>query len=234
MRSRLVATLVVTRREGGSSVRAVIVSLVAGLTLSTVATSASAQSDINEIEIALAPSAAAGVAEFIPPDSHAPLVVDVAALADPSVLQQGGSPRTVAFEYSDGYAVRRKIHVYASLATLPLFVTEGILGSKLYDGDASDSVRSAHSAVAGGVGVLFGVNTVTGVWNLWEARKDPNGKKRRLIHGLSMLGADVGFVATGMLAPERDEEGNKSLHRNVALTSIGIATGSYLYMLFTR
>jgi hypothetical protein len=49
-----------------------------------------------------------------------------------------------------------------------------------------------------------------------------------------MLGADVGFVATGMLAPEHDEEGNKSLHRNVALTSIGIATGSYLYMLFTR
>jgi hypothetical protein len=192
--------------------------------LSAVATSANAQSD----------SPAASVAEFVPTDSHAPLVVDVAALADPSELQQGSSPRTVAFEYSDGYAVRRKIHVYASLATLPLFVTEVILGSKLYDGDASDSVRSAHSAVAGGVGVLFGVNTVTGVWNMWEARKDPNGKKRRLVHGFTMLGADVGFVATGMLAPEHDEEGNKSLHRNVALTSIGIATGSYLYMLFTR
>jgi len=192
--------------------------------LSAVATSANAQSE----------SPAANVVEFVPPDSHAPLLVDVAALADPSVPQQGGSPRTVAVEYSDGYAVRRKIHVYASLATLPLFVTEVVLGQKLYDGDASDSVRSAHSAVAGGVGVLFGVNTVTGVWNMWEARKDPNGKKRRLIHGLSMLGADVGFVATGMLAPEHDEEGNKSLHRNVALTSIGIATGSYLYMLFTR
>jgi hypothetical protein len=54
-------------------------------------------------------------------------------------LQQGGSPRTVAFEYSDGSAVRRKIHVYASLATLPLFVTEVVLGQKLDDGDASDS-----------------------------------------------------------------------------------------------
>ena len=203
--------------------RAVIV-LVAGVMLSVVATSANAQSE----------SSAASVAEFVPPNSHAPLVVDVAALADPSMLQQPGSPRVVAFEYSDAYAVRRKIHVYASLATLPLFVTEVVLGSKLYDGDASDSVRSAHSAVAGGIGVLFGVNTVTGVWNMWEARKDPNGKKRRLIHGLTMLGADVGFVATGMLAPEHDEEGNKSLHRNVALTSIGIATGSYLYMLFTR
>jgi hypothetical protein len=215
-------------------VRAVIVSIVAALTLSAVATSADAQSDINEINVAVSAPATADVAEFVPPDSHAPLIIDVAALADPAALQQGGSPRTVAFEYSDAYAVRRKIHVYASLATLPLFVTEVILGSQLYDGEASDSVRSAHSAVAGGVGVLFGVNTVTGVWNMWEARKDPNGKKRRLIHGLTMLGADVGFVATGMLAPEHDEEGNKSLHRNVALTSIGIATGSYLYMLFTR
>lgn len=213
--------------------RAVIVSLVAGLTLSALATSANAQSNIDQNELTLLPSAAS-VADLAPPDSHAPLLVDIAALADPSALQQGGSPRTVAFEYSDAYAVRRKIHVYASLATLPLFVTEIILGSKLYDGGASDSVRSAHSAVAGGVGVLFGVNTVTGVWNMWEARKDPNGKKRRLIHGLTMLGADVGFVATGMLAPDDDEEGNKSLHRNVALTSIGIATGSYLYMLFTR
>lgn len=204
--------------------RTVVVSFVVGLTLSAGATSANAQSD----------SPDASVAAFVPPDSHAPLLVDIAALADPSALQQAGSPRTVAFEYSDGYAVRRKIHVYASLATLPLFATEVILGSKLYDGDASDSVRSAHSAVAGGIAVLFGVNSVTGVWNMWEARKDPNGKKRRLIHGLTMLGADAGFVATGMLAPEHDEEGNKSLHRNVALTSIGIATGSYLYMLFTR
>lgn len=214
--------------------RAVVVVVAAGLTLSALATSANAQSEINQTGITPLQSATESVAELVPPDAHVPLLVDLAALADPSALQQGGSPRTVAFEYSDAYAVRRKIHVYASLATLPLFVTEGILGSKLYDGDASDSVRSAHSAVAGGIGVLFGVNTVTGVWNMWEARKDPNGKKRRLIHGLSMLGADVGFVATGMLAPEHDEEGNKSLHRNVALTSIGIATGSYLYMLFTR
>lgn len=214
--------------------RAVVVVVAAGLTLSALATSANAQSEINQTGITPLQSATESVAELVPPDAHVPLLVDLAALADPSALQQGGSPRTVAFEYSDAYAVRRKIHVYASLATLPLFVTEGILGSKLYDGEASDSVRSAHSAVAGGIGVLFGVNTVTGVWNMWEARKDPNGKKRRLIHGLSMLGADVGFVATGMLAPEHDEEGNKSLHRNVALTSIGIATGSYLYMLFTR
>jgi len=160
---------------------------------------------------------------------------ETVAFADPVLLsQQAGTPRTVAFEYSEAYAVRRKIHVYASLATAPLFVTQYILGDKLYDGDASDSVRSAHSAVAAGIGVLFGVNTVTGVWNLVEARKDPNGRKRRWIHGLSMLGADVGFLATSMTAPDDDEEGDKSLHRNLAITSVSVATASYLYMLFTR
>jgi hypothetical protein len=164
---------------------------------------------------------------------------DAAAFADPALLsQQAGTPRATAFEYSDAYALRRKIHVYASLATGPLFVTQYILGDKLYDGNASESVRSAHSAVAVGILGLFGVNTATGVWNLVEARKDPNGRKRRWIHGLSMLGADVGFVATGLTAPDDDEgeegRGSRATHRNIAITSVSIATASYLYMLFTR
>ena len=160
---------------------------------------------------------------------------ETAAVADPALVsQQGGTPRSVAFEYSDAYTLRRKIHVYASLATGPLFVTQYIIGDKLYGGDASGSLRSAHSAVAAGIGVLFAANTVTGVWNLVEARKDPNGRKRRWIHGLSMLGADVGFLATSMTAPDNDDGGQKSLHRNLAITSVSVATASYLYMLFTR
>jgi hypothetical protein len=55
-----------------------------------------------------------------------------------------------------------------------------------------------------------------------------------------MLGADAGFVATGALASDREErgshrsEGNAATHRAVALTSMGVATISYLYMFFTR
>ena len=71
--------------------RAVIVVLVVGLALSAVARSANAQSEIDRNEIALVPSATETVAEFVPPDSHVPLLVDLAALADPSALQQGGS-----------------------------------------------------------------------------------------------------------------------------------------------
>lgn len=145
--------------------------------------------------------------------------------------------RPVAVEYSHAYEVRRKIHYYASFATIPLFVTQYILGDKLFDDEnGGGSTKSAHSAAAVGIEALFGINTVTGVWNMWEARKDPNGRAKRLTHGLMMLGADVGFVATGLLAPD-DDEGDRSgrtTHRNVALASMSVATVSYLIMLFGR
>ena len=61
-----------------------------------------------------------------------------------------------------------------------------------------------------------------------------------MFHGILMLAADAGFVGTGALAPHREErgglpsQGNAATHRAVALTSMGVATVSYLYMLFTR
>jgi len=97
-----------------------------------------------------------------------------------------------------------------------------------------DSTRSLHGAVAGGMAGLFAVNTVTGVWNLIEGRHDPNNGKRRWVHGLLMLAADAGFVATGVLAPGEEDRvnlGNRSLHRNVAIASMGVATAGYLVML---
>jgi hypothetical protein len=140
-----------------------------------------------------------------------------------------------------GYLMRRKIHKYASIATLPLFISEAIVGQKLYDRGAteSDSLRSTHSALAAGIGVLFGVDSVTGIWNLWDTRKIPTGRKRRMVHGILMLAADAGFVATAALAPHRQRSGtqingNASTHRAVAYSSFGIATAGYLYMLFSR
>lgn len=171
-----------------------------------------------------------------PADVAAPALAD--ALRDPAIAasQQPAAARPVAVTYSDAYELRRKIHVYASLTTAPLFAAQYVIGDKLYDGETSGSMRSAHTAVAAGIGALFAVNTATGAWNLWEARKDPNGRKRRLIHGISMMGADVGFLATAMLTPDDDEGGGerRALHRNVALASVGLASASYLYMLFTR
>lgn len=169
--------------------------------------------------------------------------VEAAAAAEPSLaasasaavalgFQTAPAPRPMAFEYSDGYRTRLKVHKYASFATLPLFVAQFAVGQKLYDGNASDSTRSAHTALAVSTGALFGVNSVTGVWNLYEGRKDPNKSTKRKVHGILMLVADAGFVATGALAPNDDDGGgDRSTHRTVALASMGVATVAYLIML---
>ena len=145
--------------------------------------------------------------------------------------------RPTAYEYSDFYNTRRKIHMIASWATIPMVIGESIAGQKLYDGNGSESAKSAHGAFTAGLAALFGVNTITGVWNLWEGRHDPNGRTRRVVHSLLMLGADAGFVAAASLAPDDDDgsfTSDRSAHRNVAITSMGVAVGSYIYMLVTR
>ena len=85
------------------------------------------------------------------------------------------------------------------------------------------------------MGVLFGLNSVTGVWNLIEARRDPEGRGKRLLHGVLMLAGDAGFLATAMLGPESEHgrvEGSRSLPRAMAFTAISTATVGYLIMLF--
>ena len=159
------------------------------------------------------------------------------ALAMPELAAEAGQPRTQAVQYSDAYNTRRKIHMYASFATAPLFILQYMSGQNLYDGKGG-ALADAHGALAGSVAGLFAVNSVTGVWNLWEGRNDSNGRTRRLLHSLLMLGADAGFVATGMMAPEDDDEGggsgSRSTHRTVAITSMGIAAAGYVYALVTR
>jgi hypothetical protein len=153
------------------------------------------------------------------------------AAAEPEREQTAPPPQ--AFEYSDAYRLRARIHKVSSLATLPLFATEGVIGQSLYS-KPTGGKKDAHLAVATGIGALFAVNTVTGVWNLIEARKDANHRKRRLLHGLLMLGADAGFVTTAALAPETEHgtvAGSRGAHRAAAFTSIGLATTGYLVML---
>jgi hypothetical protein len=156
--------------------------------------------------------------------------------------EQTATTRPKAFEYSDGYLLRNKIHKYASIAMLPLFAAEAVVGQKLYTGGESHSLRSIHTGLATGIGGLFVANAALGAWNLWEARKDPNGRKRKIVHGILMLGASAGFAATAALAPDDDgfEEGHsssggrRSMHRNAAFASMGVAATGYVYMLLTK
>lgn len=190
------------------------------------------------------PAHAASSVCFVPSGEHcAPArtpyanLFAAAAPTERASPPQSPAPAAPPVEYSNAYRTRLKIHKIASVATLPLFATELILGQSLYDGDGEGGKKDAHAAVGASIGVLFGINTVTGVWNLWESRKDPNGRTKRVVHSVLMLAADAGFVATAALAPDSEHGGfsdDRGAHRAVAITSIGLATTGYLLMLLTR
>lgn len=171
---------------------------------------------------------------YFQPPADAPRLADAAAAA----VQTAPPPKLAAVEYSDAYKTRAKIHRYASFAMLPLVGTELFLGNSLYN-TPTDTKKSAHIAVGTGIMALFGVNTVTGVWNMWEARKDTNGRTRRMIHGILMMAADAGFLATAASGPGREREfedaftgGNsRGTHRAIAITSLATATAGYLVMI---
>jgi hypothetical protein len=164
---------------------------------------------------------------------------------EPAAAQSASPVHPGAVTYSDGYQLRAKIHKYASFATLPLFATEVALGQSLYNDDpaSADSKKGAHIAVGTGIIGLFGVNAVTGVWNMVEDRHNPQGHTLRLVHGLLMLTANAGFVATAATGPHREggrrfstpippSESDKALHRGLAFGSIAVGTVGYTIMLF--
>ena len=152
------------------------------------------------------------------------------AVTTPQLVQQTPS------YYSHAYDVRAKIHKYASFTTLPLVAGEFAVGQSLFDSPSSWK-KSTHLVLGTAIGGLFAVNTVTGVWNLVEARKDPNRGHLPLIHSLLALGADAGFVATAAITPGGDRDNrfsnpaDRGPHRTLAFTSMGLATASYLIML---
>src|SRR6266446_7945232 len=164
-----------------------------------------------------------------PPPEPPPVLTSARVALAPA---DTGQTRPRAIEYSNFYTTRLTIHRYASYATLPLFVAEYALGRSLYNqfpDSTSSSLRSAHGAVAIGIAGLFGVNTVTSGWNLWDARKDPAGRTRRYVHSALMLLSDAGFVATGALAPGHNtvDPNRRSLHRTVAIASMSTALAGY-------
>ena len=176
---------------------------------------------------------------FLPleaPELAAPHAMSLAVdVPQDSAAQQPSAPRPKAFQYSDAYATRRKIHVYASIAMLPLFGVQAYLGQKLYNGDFTDAERTAHQWIGASIVSLFALNTVTGLWNLHEGWGDPNHKKLRVTHGVLMLAADAGFAYAAFAAPSRRADvSTHSTHRNVAYFSISAATAGYLIMLFGR
>jgi hypothetical protein len=151
------------------------------------------------------------------------------------------TPRRHAISYSDQYYTRLTIHRYGSYIMLPLFAAEYSLGQNLIN-DASPSswIKPTHTGVALGIGALFTVNTVTGVWNLWESRSDPSNRGLRITHTVLMLASDAGFVLTGAMTPKHHSfdfneiQQSRNRHRNWAIGSMAVSTAGTALMWFWK
>ncbi len=173
------------------------------------------------------------------------VVAPVALMRFDTMASADTTPRRRSVAISEWYSRRLTIHRYGSYAMLPLFAAEAVLGTRLlkqkdgvYDGTRrvpiDANLRDTHRAVAYGLGGLFAVNTTTGLWNLWDARKDGASSRRRTLHVLSMLAADAGFATAGYLGARAVDKrpSDARAHRNVALASVGLATMGVSFMWF--
>ena len=154
-------------------------------------------------------------------------------LDDGLALPPLGGSRDSVPEYSAWYYRRLDVHRWGSYAMLPLFAYQYWAGTQLMRGDdEGDDVEDGHELAATGVATLFTVNTVTGLWNLYEGWNDPTDRTRKRLHAILLLAADAGFVATGLLAEDADDSGSaRRTHRNVAIGSMALATTGWLMML---
>lgn len=138
-------------------------------------------------------------------------------------------------EYSEWYGRRLTLHKALSWAMLPMFAVSYYTGDRLlHDGRENSPywVRAGHPWVAAADVGIFGINTVTGLWNAWDARHDPEGRTRRIIHSLLFIAADAGFAYAGSIGAEaRDNGAVRNRHRTIALGSMGVSTVGWLIML---
>jgi hypothetical protein len=145
--------------------------------------------------------------------------------------------RRKSIEVSEWYDRRLRIHRYGAYAMIPLFAFQAAAGNELYHkGSGADGwARNGHRVGATALATVFGVNTVTGLWNLWDSRAAEQGRTRRTIHTLLMLASDAGFAYAGIKLSEDAEQSAdaRRKHRNLAYTSMGVAiTGAGMMVLW--
>ncbi|MDB4878181.1 MAG: putative rane protein [Gemmatimonadetes bacterium] len=141
-------------------------------------------------------------------------------------------PRVV--EVSEWYSRRLTIHRYVAYATIPVFAVQYAAGEQLYNksSGAPTWAKTFHRVGATALAGMFTVNTVTGVWNLWDSRSVKQGRTLRTVHALAMLTADGAFTYAGAkLSNEAETSADKrSLHRTIALSAMGLTIASGLAM----
>ncbi|HJQ19867.1 MAG TPA: hypothetical protein VJ867_05910 [Gemmatimonadaceae bacterium] len=142
--------------------------------------------------------------------------------------------RPKAVEVSEWYSRRLTIHRTLSYATVPLFAFQYVAGNQIWVSGAQAPAwaRTGHRIGATTLAGVFTVNTVTGLWNLWDSRHAEAGRGLRYMHALSMLTADAGFTYAGAKLSEQAERSydKRQLHKEIALSSMALTVVSGVLM----
>jgi hypothetical protein len=152
-----------------------------------------------------------------------PAPYEVAAMSAP--------PRAQDPVYDARYYRHLELHRFGTKALLPLFALQYLAGSQLADegADAPGWAKVGHRVGATGVAALFIKNVYSGLPILAASARDPQDKGRRFTHVTMMLLATAGFTYTGILSDRAEgSPDDRAAHKNMALTSMGIATFGYL------
>lgn len=143
--------------------------------------------------------------------------------------------RRKAVEVSEWYERRLRLHRYGSYTIYPLFALQAVAGNQIFPDplNAPSWAKTSHRIGASALAGVFTLNTVTGLWNLWDSRDAPQGRARRTVHTLLMLASDAGFTYAGARLSEQAETSvdKRREHRiwaygsmATALTGVGVMT----------
>jgi hypothetical protein len=169
-------------------------------------------------------------------DSTSPIVSDsaLAALAVVAGDSAVTRPRPKVVQLGDWYYRRLLVHRVVAYATIPVFAMQWAAGDQLYrkGSDAPTWAKSLHRAGATTLAGMFTVNTITGLWNLWDSRSVPQNRALRTVHALTMLAADGAFTYAGAKLSEEAETSTskRQLHRTIALSAMGVTVLSGVAM----
>src|SRR4051812_45541062 len=165
------------------------------------------------------------------PDTAPPVGTPVAIAQAPDTVRR---KRPKAVEVSEWYGRRLTIHRTLSYVTIPVFAAQYVAGERLFkeSSAAPTWAKTTHRVGASTLAGIFTVNTVTGLWNLWDSRSTADHRALRTVHALMMLGADGAFTYAGVKLSEDAERSQEKrrLHRTVALAAMGVTVANGVIM----
>ena len=146
--------------------------------------------------------------------------------------------RARAVEYSGFYRARLSVHRALSYAMLPLFAGSYVTGDQIlrHRTDPPKWAKDLHKPFAIATESVFAVNTITGLWNLYDSRHNDAGKVKRTLHSLLFIAAGAGFTYAGttLAGDAKNRTDPTRFHRTVALASMGVSVVSWGMMVFVK